>query len=97
MSGQRRNKVYLIEYKRQSKGGNPYEQTITLKLLPKEFELISHALYFYDKTLTERFESYGEKEETKLVAEIAELDAQFSLINDFKHYGIEEIINMNKE
>ena len=88
--------MYLVEYKRQSRGGNPYDQTITIKLLPKEFKLIIHALYFYNKPLAERFECYGEKEEKKIVAEITELDAQFSLINDFSNYGIEEIIN-NKE
>lgn len=89
--------MYLIEYKRQSKGGNPYDQTITIKLLPKEFKLIAHALYFYDKSLAERIFCYGEKEEKKTVAEIAELDAQFSLINDFSNYGIEEIINNKYE
>lgn len=97
--------MYLIEYKQQADSRlrrangkeNPYDSTITIQFLPDEFRLLCHALYFYNESKEERHYANGEKEEAKIVKEIAELEKQFSLISDFKSYGINEIINNNKE
>ncbi|MGI6125295.1 MAG: hypothetical protein ACOYIG_14190 [Acetivibrionales bacterium] len=85
--------MYLIEYKQQrNKLSNRYEHMITIQLLPEEFKLVSHALYFYGQSREERIDNHGEKREDEYVKQIAELERQFDLIEDFENYGLDEIL-----